>query len=218
MNLELIKLKNKYKEIIEHYEEKILDPDSLDSKDIEMLKNELKELSNILYSIKNISKQTLSKLSIQKTKKENPSDLKNKESLAYNEIMISQGKSAKALLNLEKKAKRGDVESQYLIGKTFFHGVIGQYGEIKMKDIPLGLKWLNIAYKSKHMDSGYLIAMYEKSVYNTKNAIKIFDNLAQQDHIDSIKELINIYKNDPDYIDNKKVLELNMKLNKLIKS
>lgn len=203
-----------YNDVIEKLEAEINNAYSLTEKERETKKTQLDAIERKIYDIKCKLKIISSKLYTKraKTDKVINKKLKEKDSVEFNEVLLNQGKPARAILNLEKKAKKGEVEYQYLIGKTYLHGVIGSHGEIKMKDVGLGLKWLQVAYKGGIDDAGYLIALYEKSVLNVKRAILLLEKIGKNNHLKSLEELILIYKNDIKYQNFEKVLDIQQKI------
>jgi hypothetical protein len=101
----------------------------------------------------------------------------------YEADFILLDKPATAVKKLEPLARKGNIDAQMLIGKTFLYGVTGELGEVKMLDRGLGLMWLNQAWKSGNMDALYLIAEYEKSCFNFveyKRLKKILDKSGYQ--------------------------------------
>lgn len=217
MSKELNSYKKVYKEILEiskELESRLNNIDKLTAEEIDELNKEAEEVKKYIIKIKTLNKNILNKaytkraLSTPKIK----SKLKDKDSYEFNEVLLYQGKTAKSFDKLEVLAKKGDIESQFLIGKTYLNGVIGYYGEIKMKDVGLGLKWLTTAYKKGHLESGFLIASYEKSVLNTKGAIKIFEQLGKKGHKASLQQLVSIYKYDPLYENMERVLDIKRQL------
>jgi len=207
----------KIKKITLNIENELANIDYLTVEEIDELNKNIDIAKKIMHSIKESCKVISSKVNT-KIALKTPTvkaKLKDKSSYAFNELLLHQGKPAKALSNLEDKAKKGDLESQFLTGKTYLQGVIGYYGDVKMKDSGLGLKWLTVAYKNGHQDAGYLIASYEKSVLNTKNAIKLFEKLGKDGHRKSLEELLNIYGNDPKHQDMSRVLDIKNEINNM---
>ena len=201
----------KYSELISELEQAVNDAVDLDLEILEDLEGELNSLEKVVYSIR-IMTQNLTKQLFRYKAKNNKNALKEKKSLEFNEIMLFQGKSAKYLSNIENLAINGDVNAQYLIGRTYLQGIIGHYGELKMKDISLGLSWLLQAYNKGHFDAGYLIALHEKSLFNIKESLKILENLAENNHLKSLNELAIIYKDNKEYQNYEKLLKIQQKL------
>lgn len=217
MSKELNRYKNAYKElnsISKELESRLANVDNLTIEEIEELNRDAEIVKEYLVKIKSHNKEILNKvytkraLSSPKIK----SKLKDKESYEFNEVLLYQGKAAKSFEKLEIMAKKGDIESQFLIGKTYLNGVVGYYGEIKMRDVGLGLKWLTTAYKKGHLESGFLIASYEKSVLNTKGAIKIFEQLGKKGHKASLQQLVSIYRDDPLHENMERLLDIKRQL------
>lgn len=206
--------KRKYNDLISKLEEAINNSEELDIASLEILEGELVALEKIVYKIKVTIKDIANKLfTLRALKKpEIKTKLSDKSSIEFNEVLLYQGKPARAIKSLEIRAKKGDHQAQYLIGKTYLQGVIGGYGDIKMKDTGLGLKWLQVAYKNGIIEAGYLIAVYEKSVLNIDRAVLLFENLAKKNHLKSMRELLLIYKNDPKHKSMEKLLDLKQKL------
>lgn len=204
----------KYNNLIGKLEEAINNSEELDVASLEILEGELVALEKIVYKIKVTIKDIANKLFTLRAirKPEIKSQLKDKKSIEFNEVLLYQGKPARAIKALEVRAKKGDHQAQYLIGKTYLQGVIGHYGDLKMKDTGLGLKWLQVAYKNGVIEAGYLIAVYEKSVLNMDRSVLLFENLAKKNHLKSMRELVLIYKNDPKHRSMEKLLDLKQKL------
>ena len=211
---ELEKNRKQYNDLIKELDVAINNAEDLDVETLEILEGELASIERIVYNIKITLKQLSNKLFTHRAIKDQKtkSMLKDKSSIQFNEVLLYQGKPARAINNLEAKAKKGDPESLYLIGKTYLHGVIGAQGHVYMKDSGLGLKWLHLAYKNGIDDAGYLVGLYEKSVFNVEKAIKIFETLGKKDHLKSLKELTFIYQNDPKYKSMEKLLSVKEKL------
>lgn len=218
MNSTLKKLeqnKENYNKLIEELDDAINAADELDLETLETLEGELASIEKIIYNIKITLKDMSSKIFTQKAlknKKVKPK-LKDKSSIEFNEVLLYQGKPARAVNKLESLAKKGDPRAQYLIGKTYLHGVIGNHGNVYMKDSGLGLKWLHLAFKNGINDAGYLIALYERSSLNIDRAVQLLEKLGKTEHLKSLKELAYIYKNDPKHKSFEKLLRIEEKLN-----
>ncbi len=204
----------KYDTIVQEIQKEANNIGSLSLEEIEQFNKELKELEEIVHRIKMAMSKITKKIYKQKAlnDKNTKAHLKDKKSFEYNEILLSQGKQAKAIVNLEKRAKEGDVNAQLLIGKTYLHGVIGAYDNVKMKDVGLGLKWLTVAYKNGSDEAGFLIALHERAVFNVVNSIKLLEKLGRKGHLESLNELSYIYKNDPKYGNLEKLLDIKQRI------
>lgn len=206
--------KKKYNTLINNLEELVNDTNELDIESLEYLEGELAFLERIVYSIKSTTQEIAKMIHLNLVKKDRDTNkkVKDKTSVEFNTIVGLKGKPAKAIQRLESKAKKGDLESQYAVGKTYLYGVIGEHGELKMKDVGLGLKWLNLAFSKGHTESGYLIGVFEKSMLNVDRAIKIFEKLAKNNHLKALNELAIIYKTDPKHKSFEKHLDIVEKL------
>lgn len=209
--------KKKYNELINKLEDMINDTDELDIESLEYIENELLSVQKIISSIKRTTYEIAKKLQFQLIKKDKKVNekYKNKSSVEFNEVVAYKGKPAVAMKRLENEAKKGDVDSQLKLGKNYLHGTIGQHGEIIMKDVGLGLKWLSLAFKNGSSEAGYLIAVFEKSMLNVEKSISIFEKLAKNNHLKSMNELAIIYKNDPKFKSYEKHLDIIEKLSYL---
>lgn len=209
--------KERYEILIKKLEAIVNNTDDLDLESIEYLEGELSHLEKIADQIKGGTQNIAKKIHTFLAKKDPKvaMAIKDKESVEFNEILLHQGKPAKAIFRLESKAKKGDVPSQLFIGKTYLHGIIGEHGEIKMKDVALGLKWLNLAFENGEKEAGYLIAVFEKSILNIDRAVQMFESLSQDDHLKSLNELAIIYKDDPKHQNLEKLLDVKQKLSTL---
>ena len=206
--------KIKIEVILDDINKRYQNVENLTNDEIIQLKKDIDEAKNSIYPIQIMNQKILSKIKIQIAIR-TPSikkDMKDSKSYNYNNILASKNKPAQAVYSVEELARKGDVKSQLLIGKTYLNGVIGFYGDIKMRDVGLGLKWLTVAYKAGSLEAGFLIATYEKSVLNTKNAIIILERLRQDSYRPAIKELMKIYKDDIRNENMSKYLELKMEM------
>lgn len=203
-----------YESLIFYMENSLNNIENLSQSEILEIEKNVKSIKSYLPEIEAEIKKLSTKVYNQRAMKDLTikNKLSDKKSFEYNEVLLYQGKPAKAIKNLEELAKKGDVRALLLIGKTFLNGVIGFYNDKKMKDVGLGLRWLILAYKKGSLEAGYLIAVYEKSVFNIQGALKIFKDLEKKDYKPAFKELYEIYKNDPEFKDLNKALDLKSRL------
>lgn len=213
--IKLLKMnQEKYSQLIDELEEAVDNAIDLDLEVLDELEGELNSFEKIVFSIKTMTQDITKKIFRYKAKhdKKTQKIVKEKDSLEFNEIMLFQGKSAKYLAKIEERALNGEIDAQYILGKTYLQGIIGNYGELKMKDVSLGLKWLTQAYKKGHLDSGYLIALHEKTLFNTEKCIEILETLSEKNHLKSLNELSIIYQKDNQFKNTEKLLKIKQKL------
>lgn len=209
--------KKKYNELVNQLEDMINNTDELDLESLEYLEGELAFIEKVVNSIKETTQKIAKMIHLQLIKRDKKinAKIKDKSSVEFNTVLSHKGKPARAIKRLESEAKKGDVDAQFFIGKTYLNGFVGKHGEIIMKDVGLGLKWLTLAFKNGNVEAGYLIGVFEKSLLNIDRAIVVFEKLAKDNHLKSINELAIIYKNDPKHKSYEKHLDMVEKLSYL---
>lgn len=190
----------KLKEKQEEYEKMIIELESLlDSEDIIMddidkVNSYFDDFEKIIHKVKKTTGSIIKKILLSDIKESKNND---KESLDYNKALLYNGKPHKAIEQISKLAEKGDVDSQYFLGKTYLNGIIGPFDEQLFLDEGLAVLWLNRAYKNGNIEAGYLLGIAEQRVLNVEKAVNIFTKLAEDDHVRSLNELLIIYKNHP---------------------
>lgn len=185
--------------------ESLLDNETVIIEDIESINNYFDNFENVLFKVKSTTQKIMSKLLTSKLKDNKNND---KESLEYNKSLLYSGKPALAIDQITKLAKEGNVEAQFLLGKTYLNGIIGRFNDKVFHDEGIAYKWLQLAYNKGHKDAGYLLAIAEQKVMNIEKAIKIYSKLAEQNHLKSLNELSIIYKNHPLYKNEQKYFSI----------
>lgn len=204
-SLELLKKnQDEYSKMISELES-LLDNDNVIVNDIEEINNYFDDFENVLFKVKSTTQKIISKILQKKIKEDKISD---KESLEYNKTLLYSGKPAIAIERITDLAKKGNIDAQYLLGKTYLNGIIGKLEDKTLHDEGLAYKWLQLAYTNGHKDAGYLLAIAEQKVMNIEKAIKIYSKLAENNHLKSLNELLIIYKNHPLYKNEIKYLSI----------
>lgn len=192
--------------------ESLLDNEDIIVEDIEEINAYFDGLEKVLYTIKNTTSKIIKKLLITDLRKNNNKDT---ESLEYNKALLYGGKPQKAIDKITSMAEKGNPDAQVLLGKVYLTGIIGPFGERILLDDGLSVLWLNRAYKNGSVEAGYLLGVAEQKVLNTERAVSIFSELASQDHLKSLNELLIIYKNHPKFKNEKKYFNVLEKINSL---
>lgn len=185
--------------------ESLLDNETIIIENIESINNYFDDFENVLFKVKSTTQKIMSKLLTSKLKDNKNND---KESLEYNKSLLYSGKPALAIDQITKLAKEGNVDAQFLLGKTYLNGIIGRFNDKVFHDEGIAYKWLQLAYNKGHKDAGYLLAIAEQKVMNIEKAIKIYSKLAEQNHLKSLNELLIIYKNHPLYRNEQKYFSI----------
>ena len=185
--------------------ESLLDNESIIIENIESINTYFDEFENVLFKVKSTTQKIMSKLLNSKLKDNKNND---KESLEYNKSLLYSGKPALAIDQITRLAKEGNVDAQFLLGKTYLNGIIGRFNDKVFHDEGIAYKWLQLAYNKGHKDAGYLLAIAEQKVMNIEKAIKIYSKLAEQNHLKSLNELLIIYKNHPLYRNEQKYFSI----------
>lgn len=206
------KLKEKHEEyakmIVEL--ESLLDNEDIIIEDSEKVHSYFDDFENVLHKVKSTTNKIIKKILLTNLKENKNSD---KESLEYNKALLYGGKPHKAIEQITKLAKDGDVEAQLTLGKIYLNGIVGQFNEKLFNDEGLAVHWLGVAYKSGSIDAGYLLGIAEQRVLNVEKAVSIFSKLAEDDHLRSLNELLIIYKNHPVYKNDDKYIMILEKIN-----
>lgn len=194
----------------------LLDENNLiiEEEELESIEEELNLLENIVYNIKTATTKIISKILKTKFIKENDTATNgiNKESLAYNEILLYQGKPQKALENITNMASTGNVEAQFILGRTYLNGVLAKNGELVLRDKAKAFIWLQQSYNNGFIEAGYLLGVAELKDNNISRAIDLFESLSRKNHMKSLNELLLIYKNEPQYKSQEKYLKIFSKI------
>lgn len=190
--------------------ESLLDNKDVIIEDFEKINSYFDDFENILFKVKDTTQRLIRKILI-KNLKENKNN--NKESLEYNKALLYSGKPAIAIQEITRLAKEGDVNAQFLLGKTYLNGIIGNHKDKMFHDEGLAYKWLKLSYNNGNKDAGYLLAIAEQKVMNIEKAIKIYSVLAEENHLRSLNELLIIYKNHPIYKNEQKYFSILEKVN-----
>lgn len=194
----------------------LLDENNLiiEEEELESIEEELNVLENIVYNIKTATTKIISKILKTKFIKENdtPTNGINKESLAYNEILLYQGKPHKALENITNMASGGNVEAQFILGRTYLNGVLAKNGDLVLRDKAKAFIWLQQSYNNGFIEAGYLLGVAELKDNNISRAIDLFEGLSRKNHMKSLNELLLIYKNEPKYKSQEKYLKIFSKI------
>lgn len=190
--------------------ESMLDNENIMIEDSENINHYFDEFENILFKVKSTTQKIISKLLLINLKETKNND---KDSLEYNKALLYSGKTAIALDQITTLAKKGDIEAQFLLGKTYLNGIIGKFNEKNYHDEGIAYKWLQLAYNNGHKDAGYLLAIAEQKVMNIEKAIKIYSKLAETNHLKSLNELMIIYKNHPLYKNEQQYFKILDKIN-----
>lgn len=207
--------KAKYQNLITELNS-ILDENNLivEEEELEYIEQELNLLENIVYNIKSATSIIISKVLKTKFVKENDTGNNgiNKESLAYNEILLYQGKPQKAVENITNMASKGNIEAQFILGRTYLNGVLAKNGELVFRDKAKAFIWLQKSYDNGLIEAGYLLGVAELKDNNISRAIDIFESLSRKNHMKSLNELLLIYKNNSNYKNQEKYLRILSKI------
>lgn len=205
----LKKNQEKYSKMVSELES-LLDNENILIEDFENINSYFDDFENVLFKVKDVTQKLIRKILIKKLKEDNNND---KESLDYNKALLYSGKPAKAIQEITRMAKSGDINAQFLLGKTYLNGLIGNHQEKMFHDEGLAYKWLELSYNNGNKDAGYLLAIAEQKVMNIEKAIKIYSVLAEDNHLRSLNELLIIYKNHPIYKNDQKYFSILERVN-----
>lgn len=205
----LKKNQEKYSKMVSELES-LLDNENILIEDFENINSYFDDFENVLFKVKDVTQKLIRKILIKKLKEDNNND---KESLDYNKALLYSGKPAKAIQEITRMAKSGDINAQFLLGKTYLNGLIGNHQEKMFHDEGLAYKWLKLSYNNGNKDAGYLLAIAEQKVMNIEKAIKIYSVLAEDNHLRSLNELLIIYKNHPIYKNDQKYFSILERVN-----
>lgn len=205
----LKKNQEKYSKMVSELES-LLDNENILIEDFENINSYFDDFENVLFKVKDVTQKLIRKILIKKLKEDNNND---KESLDYNKALLYSGKPAKAIQEITRMAKSGDINAQFLLGKTYLNGLIGNHQEKMFHDEGIAYKWLKLSYNNGNKDAGYLLAIAEQKVMNIEKAIKIYSVLAEDNHLRSLNELLIIYKNHPIYKNDQKYFSILERVN-----
>lgn len=190
--------------------EYLLDNKEILIEDFNKINSYFDDFENVLFKVKDKTQKLIKKILIKNLKENKNND---QESLEYNRALLYSGKPAKAIQEITRIAKEGNPEAQYILGKTYLNGIIGNFNDKMFHDEGIAYKWLKASYNNGNKDAGYLLAIAEQKVLNIEKAIKIYSKLAEENHLRSLNELLIIYKNHPLYKNEQKYFSILEKVN-----